>query len=183
METKFPPLAAPCSLFSARGAQLRGDPCIPQGPTPLGSVSGDRRGGVCGAKRTPALWPLQDLPTPTPHSLEATRWPPAAPPGGYATRHPLQPRTLQTSGSGQRSLAAAGELGRKALVRQVNTRGQSAATLPTLPGYGRQGATRHSRCRDSRETPQLRAMGPGLRTHQLRRARLGSGSRLGSAAT
>lgn len=139
METKFPPLAAPSSLSRAVGAEPRGRPS----PTPRPSATGvsqgrgTRRGGVCGAEGSPAPWSLQDLPTPTPHPLEASLCPPAPPHGGKATRRSLSPRTLQTSAFRQRSPAAAGERGRTALVRQVNTRAGGPPTLPRLPPPGR----------------------------------------------
>jgi hypothetical protein len=75
---------------------------------------------------TPSPKSLQVLPTPTPHSLRALQLPPAPPP-----RYSPSPGTLQTWG--QRSPTAAGELGRRALVQQVNARGRPAATPPTLP--------------------------------------------------
>lgn len=159
-------------------------PWYPLGPAPL---SGDEAGGVCGAKEPRRRGPCRISPPPPPIPSRPRAGPGAPLPGGNATRSPLPPRTLRASGSGQRSPAAAGERGRTAAGWPVNKRrDRPAVTLPTLPGYRRQGATRHSPCRDSRETPQPRAgpgpRGLGLQTHRLRRARLGSGSRLGSAA-
>lgn len=123
---------------------------------------------------------------PYPHStssLEASHCPQPLP----IARYSLPPRTLQTSGSGQRSPAAGGKRSRAARVRQVNTRRGPAATPPTLPRFpppGRDTPFPLSRLPGRRRSC---APGPGpaglaLRTHRLRRARPGSGSLLGSAA-
>lgn len=111
---------------------------------------------------------------------------PPGPRGGNATRYSFLPRTLQTSGSGQRSSAAAGERGRTALVWQINTRGPRPPRCP--PPAARAARARHAI--PAVATPGRRRIcapgpgpaGPRLRTHRLRRVRLGSGSRLGSAA-
>lgn len=132
MEIKFPPLGAPSSLSRADDAPPRGDPSVPLGPAPRGSGLGYKEGWSLWSQRNPGA----RVPAGPPHphsvfSLEASHCPQPLP----IARYSLPPRTLQTSGSGQRSPAAGGERGRAARVRQVNTRGGPTATPPTLPRF------------------------------------------------
>lgn len=179
METKFPPLAAPSS--PPAGSPPR---------TPRPSPTGVRVGGQGGVESVEPKEPRRLGPCRTsPPPLRVLPRPRTAPwPSPPRERDPVLPPAQDPPDGGIRtkSPAAAGERGRTAPVRQVNTRGWRPPRCP--PSSAPAARARHAIpavAIPGRRRPCAPGPGPaglGLRTHRLRRARLGSGSRLDSAA-
>lgn len=173
MRATFLPLAAPSSLSLTSHMEPRSDSHLSLDPEPLGSWSGSRSRTRCGESAepqgTPAPGSLQDLPTPTPHSLRAAGCPRALPSEGtwpHISSVPYPPNC------GTKDPAAAGELGGKDWCSGYipGPVGCHAADTPAAPAARARHATpvvatpaRRRGCTQDRVPEGLR-----LRTHRLR---------------
>lgn len=162
----------------------RGDPRLPRGPAPPGSGSGDEEGRYLRSRRKPGA--LVPAGFPHPHSSPSRGFTLPPRPSPWREGEPTLPLaqdppdvgipTKKPGRSGRAWPNGAGAASKYA--------GPRAAYPPTAP------AARARHAIAAVATPERRrrcARGPGpvglgLQTHRLRRARLSSGSRLGSAA-